>query len=69
MTDKHLEKVLVTIDYKEFAHCMGQINAEANLGLHSSTPIMNFLKIQDIAREAIRTVDTDTHDIEEVIKG
>jgi len=66
--DKHLEKVLVTIDYKAFAHCLGQINAEANLGIHSSNPMINFLKIQDIAREAQRAVDTDTHDIEEVVK-
>ena len=65
--DKHLEKVLVTIDYKAFNHCLGQINIEANLGLHSSNPMVNFINIQNIAREACKTVDTDTHKIEEVI--
>lgn len=66
MSDKHLEKVLVTINYTEFVHCLGRINAESNLGLHTGNR-QHFINIQKIAREASRSVDTVKNDIQEEI--
>ena len=68
MSDEHLEKVLVMIDYKAFCHCLGQIHTEVEEGLHASDYRQNFINIRKIARKAVKVVDTDTNDLAEVVK-